>query len=382
MNQHNDIPGLEVLGPDWVEAWTDSSCVGKLCSRCETTLAKIDQPVEWKWWDDCTEAEKLHNSYSAAFCILWSEDDGPRLRDVRDNAHDGCHFCTLILTGMLQERKRIRLADEVETAVLSIAGLQDDDTIYLVLEGSSDEFSAMYRDEPRRKKHLYAGINRWCQAGQRGFDLLPEWERARGDQPIELPRRMASDSSGAPIEQRRTGLTSDMFDILWHPETRTIVSDDQEEGQDGVRYRYIESVDEESDTFVTTKRILITQADDVYYNDPVLSPSDPDDEGEDEIIYRIEKDDCTYIIENAPSIGLAERYWPYQTPTVDGDGQGVPALAEDIAKHWLANCLQYHECGHDKDTDPILPHRVLDVVGRNENGQPFLMQTDGKQRGR
>ena len=382
MNQHNDIPGLEVLGPDWVEAWTDSSCVGKLCSRCETTLAKIDQPVEWKCWADCKEVERPHEYHSNSFCILWSEEGGPRLRDVRDSAHNGCHFCTLILTGMLQERKRIRLADEVETAVLSVAGLQDDDTIYLVLDGSCGEFSAVYRDEPRGKTQLHTGINRWCQAGQRGFDLLPEWERARGDQPRELPRRMASDGSGAPIEQRRTHLTSDVFDILGRPETRTIISDDQEEEQDETRYRYIESVDEESDRFVTTKRTPTTQVHHVYYNDPVLPRSEPDDEGEDEIIYRIEKDDCTYIIENAPSIGLVEQYWPYQTPTIDGDEQLVPAVAEDIAKHWLANCLQYHECGHDKDNDSMLPHRVVDVVGRNENGQPFLMQTDGKQRGR
>lgn len=45
--------------------------------------------------------------------------------------------------------------------------------------------------------------------------------------------------------------------------------------------------------------------------------------------------------------------------------------AEDIASHWLQDCLQNHDCGQEDTMDPVLPLRVIDVRGRRGRGDPF-----------
>ena len=380
MNQHNDIPGLEVLGPDWVEAWTDSSCVGKLCSRCETTLAKIDQPIEWKWEDDGTDVQRRQFYSLPVFYVLWPEDEGPQLRDVRNSAHNGCHFCTLILSGMLHERKRIRLTREVGTAHLSRVPLRENDRIYLVLTGEQDRGFMQDRDKPPDDLKLTVGINRWLAAGQTGFDLLPAEDLDRTDQRRGLFSYVSSGSPGAPGEHRCCHLTSEVFDIRQNFDTIRTVGDDQEEDQYETTTRYIEFENEGSERFVTTERTIERQVKYVYYRDPVSPVSHSDEETEDKTPDLVQKYDsiCTILTtEHAPFVGVAGRYLTDRLLTIEGDEQGSPEVAEVIAKHWLANCLEYHDCSPDRGTDPVLPHRVLDVVGRN--GQPFLVQTNGQQ---
>src|ERR1700677_2525056 len=87
---------LEVLGPNCVPAWTNLTHVNTLCGRCQNTLQMLDQPQTWR---------RPRNEDFA----IWSEEKGPTICQVRDAAHKGCHFCTLILSQLLIGRENLRL---------------------------------------------------------------------------------------------------------------------------------------------------------------------------------------------------------------------------------------------------------------------------------
>src|ERR1700733_8587176 len=108
MNQHNTIPELKVLGPDCVPAWTDLYHVNDLCDRCEITFSKVDEPEGWELHS--IEADLIPPSDRTK--MLWTNERGPRLQEVRYAAHRGCHFCTMIISVLLVERRNIRLGEE------------------------------------------------------------------------------------------------------------------------------------------------------------------------------------------------------------------------------------------------------------------------------
>lgn len=83
---------LSILGPDQVNAWTDTSNVDRLCDRCQTidwepTLLYLSVADEYSFYPKV----RLYRAK-------------PQVRDIRDAAHVGCHLCSLILTCLLTLR--------------------------------------------------------------------------------------------------------------------------------------------------------------------------------------------------------------------------------------------------------------------------------------
>lgn len=85
---------LACFGSEQPPAWADLSHVNKLRKRC--------QSIDW-------EPAQVYLSIADEYTFyprVKLYDAHPKLRDVRDAAHKGCHLCTLILTWLLSMRYR------------------------------------------------------------------------------------------------------------------------------------------------------------------------------------------------------------------------------------------------------------------------------------
>jgi hypothetical protein len=147
MNQHNTIPELKVLGPDCVPAWTDLYHVNDLCDRCEITFNKVDEPEGWEL--DCIEADRTK--------MLWTDERGPTLQEVRSAAHRGCHFCTMIISDLLVGRRNMRLGAGDESLGWNRRG---QDTLY-----ESDRVHLLVSKDVRGNSPGWWGTDLVCKRG-------------------------------------------------------------------------------------------------------------------------------------------------------------------------------------------------------------------------
>jgi hypothetical protein len=113
---------LAVLGPDLVPAWEDLSNVGKVCSVCRDlsedlkrifSMSPEDQDSSYAIHCACFEGDRTSGKIPAV--CLWTDDRGPFIRELRNGAHWGCHFCTLILSQLLVGRLNLKLGTQSET---------------------------------------------------------------------------------------------------------------------------------------------------------------------------------------------------------------------------------------------------------------------------
>jgi hypothetical protein len=93
--------------------------------------------------------------------VFWTDDHGPFIRALRNRAHLGCHFCTLVLSQLLVDRLNLKLGAEEDTLGFNRKWqdkLYENDRISLHLT-CSKETPGSY--------HLEGGINIWCAEGDR-----------------------------------------------------------------------------------------------------------------------------------------------------------------------------------------------------------------------
>lgn len=85
---------LRAFGEDSQTLWADLSNVNKLCRRCES--------IDW-------EPTRMYLSVAdeqSFYPKVSLYERSPKLQEVRESAHSGCHLCTLILTCLLTMRYR------------------------------------------------------------------------------------------------------------------------------------------------------------------------------------------------------------------------------------------------------------------------------------
>jgi hypothetical protein len=60
------------------------------------------------------------------------------------------------------------------------------------------------------------------------------------------------------------------------------------------------------------------------------------------------------------------------------DRKVMSASGASTAQQWFQNCIEIHGSRCVQKDFPVLPSRVIDVLGRSGDGQPFLFQTSGQ----
>ena len=162
---------LEVLGPNCVPAWTNLTYVNTLCGRCQNTLQMLDQPQTWK---------RPRNEDFA----IWSEEKGPTISQVRNAAHKGCHFCTLILSQLLIGRENLRLGAGHGLGF----NRQEQDMLY-----ENDRVWLQFSRSGSKTSHLTGGVRIWCAEGDR---IAPELENNVGIWNLMTSRRRQEELFG------------------------------------------------------------------------------------------------------------------------------------------------------------------------------------------
>lgn len=319
MNQHNDIPELSALGPDCHAEWTDLYHADHLCESCRITFAQIAEPAGWV--EDPVELSFIPPSVDE-IKMLWSDEKGPTIRDIRGAAYRGCHFCTLVISQLLFKRRNLRLHDPM----YQHDKVHENDRVHLK--------AAKNRRQDRLT--LYGGIRFWIADGDRCDPAL---------------------KTGSERRRLKSRLNRRETDYGWSSLTR--------------EYCYVLELTRIS--FDCTKAT----------NPPSAIPS-PSLEAPASPLLADQQLDDPDLRRELPSREICETKGNNHMPSPKTKAQqkalnlDLGMSAEVIAGQWLKDCLQNHDCGHHDTADPILPLRVIDIQGRNGSGVPFLVQTHGQ----
>ena len=328
---------LAVLGPDLVPAWEDLSNIGKLCLVCQDLFEDLkrifstspeDQDSSYAIHCACLRGDKQRNR-TPGVC-LWTDDSGPCVRQLRNGAHWGCHFCTLILSQLLVGRLNLKLGAGHETLGFNRKRqdkLYENDHISLHLNYS----------EKTPRSYLEGGINIWCAEGDRRASTLFENVREWG---LSKRRRYFSeDPTDEGFLEYCHQLAIFGF-VISHGPAST-----------GTQTRQNEDIFESR-----------------------LARSSPGEASSCESVRVKDKkeNDLLGISSNEPRERSAYDIKCYHRVR----------SAEAIARYWLKGCLQDCTCGSRSGDDPVLPTRLINLGEKCASGafigKPFLFQTNNE----
>jgi hypothetical protein len=327
MNQHNDIPELEVLGPDCIPEWHERYFKNHLCHRCLQTFSDLDELGQQE-----AELTNVHRGEEPdTLRILWDDDTGPTLKEVRTAAYSCCHFCTMIISQWLEGRRSLRLGAEKDGIGWNRRRqdmLYENDRVHLKL----------------RKVHgklvLTGGIRMWCAGGDRGApDLIENVSIQRKVR--RFTRRASVYGRGEILEEIEYKLAAFHFVLLDEPDTYFTPLGLR---KPGYQVSPVEPLIENNSIDRSPPQFdgkLIT----LHFPGSLESCKTP-----------------TRVSARSPPL----------------NGPQIWMRAEEIAYLWLNDCLRSHDCSSNDMSDPILPFRVIDIEGRKGDGDPFLLQTSGE----